>query len=78
MRTAFYAISGLLIGLMIGVTVMSSAMIDQFDRIEAATNVYGLNTFLFGCIESRRSKLSCLDITRQNEKHIILPDSVEN
>jgi hypothetical protein len=78
MRTVFYAVSSLLIGLIIGVTAMSSVMIDQFERIEAAANIYGLNTFLFGCVESRRSKLSCLDITRQNEKHIILPDSVEN
>lgn len=77
LRLLTYTVSGMVVGMILGVGAVSTYMIDYLDRLEKSVNVYGLNTFLYGCIEGKRSSASCVDITRKNENNITLPDSVE-
>lgn len=76
-RSMLYAATGLIVGLLIGIGVTSSHMITHIERMDHLINEYGLNTFLYGCVEGRRSEMSCLDVTRQNEANIILPEYVK-
>lgn len=68
-----YTLSGIIIGFLIGVTMMSDHMVKRLEAIEEATDFYGLNTFMYGCAQGRKSKLSCRDVTKENEKNITLP-----
>lgn len=68
-----YTLSGIVIGLLIGVTMMSDYMVKRLEAIEEATDVYGLNVFMYGCVQGRKSKLSCRNVTKKNENNITLP-----
>lgn len=76
-RILLYAASGVIVGLLLGVGITSSYMIRHLDRMEEAINLYGLNSFLYGCTEGQQSDTSCLDITKNNENNIVLPKNIE-
>lgn len=72
-KGVLYTLSGTVIGFLIGVTVISDQATKRLEAIEEATDFYGLNVFMYGCVQGRKSKLSCHDVTKQNERNIILP-----
>lgn len=68
-----YILLGVIIGFLISIGMVSNAGIENIKRIEVVVNEYGLNAFMYGCIEGRKSDLSCYDVTKENEKNITLP-----